>query len=225
MTSQKTHSKTNKGRWTDDEHERFEAAIEMYGVDDMKLLEAHIKTRDVTQIRTHYKHLERTRPDLFSPEKVGKKRASTESSSSPKKKTKTKGQGTTTPKKAAATPAENAPGSAKKGSILSAYKKKSSKSVESEDDSAASEDAYDGKPPPLVETKKRGHQRKLKQPAKASTTVQEPTEGGEGDVVEAQEEISVQDKLVGFMKKEEVQTVIAGVLGFVLVLAVKKYFM
>ncbi len=222
MTSRKTPSKTNKGRWTDEEHERFEVAIQTYGVDDMKLLEAHIKTRDVTQIRTHYKHLERTQPDLFSPEKIGKKRASTESSSSPKKKTKTKGQEATTPKKPAPASAKKAPASAKKGAPPSASKKKSSKSVDSEDDSAASEDVYDGKPPPLVETKKTGPKPKTKESAKASTTVETPLEG---DDMEAQKEVSVQDKLVGFMKKEEVQTVVAGVLGFVLVLAVKKYFM
>jgi hypothetical protein len=224
MTTRKTPSKgKNSGRWTDEEHERFEAAIQMYGADDMKMLEKHIGTRDVTQIRTHYRHLNRTNPDILSPEKIGavsKKRTSAETSSSPKKKPKTKGPEGTTPKKPA-TASKKALASANKVPAGASASKKKSKSIERENASASSEDVYDGKPPPIVEPKK-GPKTKKTTPAKTSIVgkTSSPT-ADEGEILE----LSVQERLVGFMKKEEVQTVIAGILGFVLVLAVKKYFM
>ena len=40
------------GRWTDEEHELFLEALRFYGK-DWTMIQRHVKTRDVTNIRAH----------------------------------------------------------------------------------------------------------------------------------------------------------------------------
>lgn len=187
------------GTWLEDEHNRFLEALNKFGK-EFKLIEKHVGTRTSTQVRTHYQQYAK-KNGLASPE--------------PSRKRKNESGIATTPKKTKNTPS---PSKAKAASKLSPAKPKATATAKSPapskgKSSSAAKDMIPPKASPAKKsTKASGKPKKVDPVAKPAAVIEDDTVVGEG-----------QSKLAGFLGREEVQTVIAGIAGFAIVFAVKKY--
>mmetsp|Transcript_9428 Transcript_9428/g.15144 ORF Transcript_9428/g.15144 Transcript_9428/m.15144 type:complete len:237 (-) Transcript_9428:237-947(-) len=230
---QKTPSK-NSGRWTEEEREKFLQGFEKFGNDYSKL-EEYIGTRSQSQIKTHYYHYSKTQPELFSPEKAKKtpkKRSSTSNTeSAPSKKSKTGRRSTgATP---AASKTKNKPSAVKKhdvqGAPVTVTSSKAAAASAQKNEASSDDDSekFDKRPPPLPKTTVTAGTKGKKS---KGTPVKTPTTTGDADVVgdsdaDVHQLDHYKESVKYYLKKEEVQGVIAGILGFFVVLAVKKFFM
>lgn len=194
----------------------------MFGLDWRKMEEHMGGARNLNQIRHYYRTMRDKEPDMFSPEKVGsktpKKRSSTaagNSAATPKKKTKAdeSALAKTTPKRSSEAAAAAKGSTTPVRSRIAA--KKSVPSVESDTD-----EEIDGKPPPLAKASATTTTPKTKQPPSAKK--ESSTTSASGTTATMDQEPSPMRAITDFFQKEEVQTVLAGILGFVVVFVAKK---
>ncbi|KAL3925888.1 MAG: hypothetical protein SGILL_000100 [Bacillariaceae sp.] len=205
-------SQRNTGKWSEEEQEWFLKGIDEFGVDYKKLEEHMGGVRDVRQIAHYYKTGIKKDPDMFSPGKTPKKRSAPASAvKTPSKKSK------------ATTPAASARKNTRKSAPASAIKTPKRAPPPKDDSGEDSSDEINVTSPPPVSrnraasAKKPAAKKSTPAPTKRTTRSAAATVKV-ADEMKEKENMSISD----FFKKEEVQTVIAGALGFVFVLVVKK---
>ncbi|KAG7353163.1 Myb-like DNA-binding protein [Nitzschia inconspicua] len=213
----------NTGKWSEEEKVVFEQGIAEFGL-DWKKMEEHLGgARNLNQIRHYYRTMREKEPDMFSPEKIGtktpKKRSSTaagNSTTTPKKKTKAGEADSKTPTKRIP---KKAPASAAKVSAVAVTRRTPKKSAPEE--SLEGGDEFDEMPPPLptVSVDKVA-------PKKEATAAPRKSSSVDSGVMTTEEKVEGSTPLkfvTDFLQKEEVQTVLAGILGFVVVFVAKKF--
>jgi Myb-like DNA-binding domain len=203
------------GTWHDDENKLFLEGLAKFGK-DFKQLEKYIGTRTHAQVRTHYLQYAK-KNGIASPEPTRKR------------KTDETPDGTETKKKLKSTPAASKAKETPKSSIaatptkatpkLSARKEIPSKVSSPNKKMSPGKDII---PPSGKSTTKaaRTSPKKSVAPKRLNPVVNESVAA----VIEDDDIISNDvSKFVIFVQRDEVQTVIAGIVGFVLVYAIKKY--
>jgi Myb-like DNA-binding domain len=214
----------NTGKWSEDEKMVFQQGIAEFGLDWQKMEEHMGGARSLNQIRHYYRTMKEKDPDMFSPEKVGsktpKKRSSTaagNATTTPKKKTKAVEENVKTPAKKTPKKVPAMAATSSTGTKPHAIAKKSDPTEASEEE----EEEIVGKPPPLPTASD-----KKAAPKKPVVAAAEKTSSGDVAVMATEEKVessSPMKSIADFLKKEEVQTVLAGILGFVVVIIAKKF--
>jgi SHAQKYF class myb-like DNA-binding protein len=189
------------GTWNAAEHRLFLEGLEKFGK-DFKLLEKYIGSRTQSQVRTHYQQYAK-KNDLASPEPTRKRKSEDVSSVTPKKT------------KNASSPSK--PKSTTKSSIYNASRVTPKPSSKKATPSPKKERSV-GKDliPPSAKSAVKSTRKKSPAPRKLDPVTKESAAVMEYDA-------SSEPEIIRILKREEVQTVIAGIVGFVLVFAIKKY--
>jgi len=212
------------GRWTEEEHEQFLQTLKKHGKDYTQL-EKDIPTRTLHQIRTHYNHYVAKNLDgrdlsdvLKSPEVTRKRKThSDEEDESPSKKPKS-ASSTAAPKEAASKKKASAKATSSKAKVKNVTGgKSSSKPITPPKSSSKGEDLIPPKGTVSKAVKK--ETKKPLKPVKADPIVNDAA------VIAAEDttEVSTISQIIEFLRREEIQTVAAGIAGFLIVFAVKKF--
>ena len=203
-------SERNTGKWTEEEVEWFQQGVDQFGNDYAKLEEHMGGARNRKQIRHYYSKAIKKDPEFFSPKK---RKASGAATATPAKKTKAGEAKTPPPSAKRAT--RSAPASTAKSSARTPAKK-APPANDSDEESSEEIKA----PPAVKKTPAKKPAAKSTAPAPAptrrSSRIAEKAKEAE------EEEVKEQNSLVEFFNKEEVQLVLAGILGFVVVMIAKK---
>ena len=204
-------SEYNTGKWTAEEEEWFQKGVDEFGNDFGKLEEHMGGARSRKQIRWYYNHNVKKDPNFFSPKK---RKASDAAASTPSKKSKAGGAAKTPPRSARRAPRAAPPSAAR--SPVRTPSKKAPPANESDEESTEEIKS----PPPVRKTpaKKTTPAKSTPAPTRRSSRIAaKAAEESKG------EEVKEQASLVSFFNTEEVQLMLAGIMGFVFVFVVKKF--
>jgi hypothetical protein len=205
----------NTGPWSQEEKEWFQKGIDQFGVDYGKLEDHMGGARNRKQIKFYYHTNIKKDPDIFSPGKSPKKRttsqAENEDASTPMKKSKAGG-------KEARTPAASAK-KATRSASASTVKASARKLQPPEESDEESEEEIKPPPPVPKTTVTKTSAKKTSVPTKRTT--RSATAAAKPEESSKEKEMEEQASLTSFFNKEEVQVVLAGFLGFLVVMFVK----
>mmetsp|Transcript_74040 Transcript_74040/g.205161 ORF Transcript_74040/g.205161 Transcript_74040/m.205161 type:complete len:211 (+) Transcript_74040:182-814(+) len=201
----------NTGAWTDEEHNKYLAGYEKFGR-DWKSLEAFVGTRSKQQINTHHRHFTlKTTGALPEPTRKRKQSSDDESeeAATPKKTPKKLKESSSKPK---ATPIKS-PAPAKSRGAAAKATPNPTKSAAAK---ATPKKVDDILPPSKTSTPAK-KQKKSSKPEKADPVAEETS----APIIE-EAAPGKKSRALEFLRREEVQTVVAGVIGFVAVIVIKK---
>lgn len=221
MAMNTADSNFKKGAWTEEEHTLFMECLKTHGKNYKKLQDA-VPTRSKGQIMTHYhhhiaKHLdEKSWDEMLSSPTYQRKRKNAEDEVASAKKSKggEKVAGTSATKKAATTPAkvrvmQTSPRPTPKSSA--SKKTPSSKGVDLIPSGGKSKKVS---PPKRSPAKKQ-----TSKPEKVDPVTKDSSSGMELEETSS----STSQAVIQFLRREEVQTIAAGLVGFLVVFAVKRF--
>jgi hypothetical protein len=216
----------NVGTWTEEEKALFQQGLDEFGLNFRKIEEYMGGSRSLLQIRNYYQSLKRKNPRMFSPKKLDKisprKRsgavAGNISTDTPTKKSKSAKEvipvstANWTPKRAPTSAARTrAPVATQATSFFSA-------SPEDFREEEEFEEMPRSVPTSVI--------KKVVLTKEETIAVATKTSGSGSDALAARETVGGSGPLksiMDFLEKEEVQTVLAGVLGFVVVSVAKMW--
>lgn len=208
----------NTGRWTDEEHSRYEKGVELYGKDFVKL-EQYVKTRSVDQIRTHHRGHERKLEKSKTP---AKKRKPDPKEKGDGKKAKS---ASATPSKAASTPQKS---KAAVKALSSSKSNSARKTVVPKSGGKTQVKIADLKPPAMprskgraAASKKGSSQKQVKTSAKTTSNKGKVEEGGNSQLAA---DVKFGGRVLKLLQREDVLSVLVGMLGFGIIAYLKKMF-
>jgi hypothetical protein len=213
------------GKWKEDEKALFQQGIADFGLDWRKMEEFMGGARSLEQIRTYYRSMKEKYPDMFSPEKVGKKTPTKRSSAAAGNiSTTTRTKKTKAGEELSKTPTKRTPKRAPAlatTAVTSVTTRARSNLLASAAHSRV-EDEFDEMPPLLPPSV--GKKAVIKK--NVPTDAAKKTSSSGSDAVAAREVVDGSapiKSITDFLEMEEVQTVLAGILGFLVVLVAKQW--